>query len=116
MIFAIIGNAAVAVVYLFFWDSIQEMMPEEAVDQMPEINTMALGIVSILNLIFAILLFQWKKIGFWGFVATSIISLGLNIQAGLGIGQILGGLVGIAILYGILQIKKNDVSTWEGLE
>ena len=116
LIFMIIANAAGAVIYLFFWNDFMEMMPEESLEQMPDVNPMLVGILSILNLVFAILLLKWKKIGFWGFVATSVISLGLNIQAGLGVGQIIMGLVGILILYGILQIPKDEASAWSHLE
>ena len=75
-----------------------------------------LAILGIANVIFAILLFKWKKIGFWGFVATSIVALFINLSIGLGIAQSLFGLVGIVILYFVLQIKKDDVTTWNNLE
>jgi len=116
LILMIIGNAIVALIYLFYWDKLMENIPDESLAQIPNVNPTILGILGILNLIFAILLFQWKKIGFWGFLGTSVITLILNIQAGMGVSSVIGGLVGVAILYGILQIKKNDVSTWEGLE
>jgi hypothetical protein len=35
---------------------------------------------------------------------------------GMDIGSSLFGLVGIGILYAILQIKKNNVSAWEQME
>jgi len=116
LIFMIIIYALGAMLYFFFYENMMEMMPEESLEQMPDTNPMILGVMSILNLVFAVLLLQWKKIGFWGFVATSIISLGLNISSGLGITSIIGGLVGILILYGILQIPKDEVSTWKHLE
>lgn len=116
LILMIIGNAFVSVFYLFFWDSILELVPDESMAEIPDINPILLGVVGVANLIFAILLFKWKKVGFWGFVGTSVITLGLNISAGLGVGQILTGFAGIAILYGILQIKERDVSAWDNLE
>jgi len=75
-----------------------------------------LGILSVVNAIFAVMLLQWKKIAFWGFIGTSIIVLIINLSIGLGIGQSLFGLVGIAVLYGILQIKKDNVTAWKNLE
>ena len=116
LIFMIIANAFTALLYLFFFDNFMEMLPEESLDQMPDINPIILGVLGVLNLIFAVLLLKWKKIGFWGFVATSIITLGINLNAGLGIGSSLLGLIGILLLYGILQIKQDDVSAWNHLE
>jgi hypothetical protein len=68
------------------------------------------------NVVFSILLFKWMKIGFWGFLITSIGALIINLSIGLGIGQSLFGLVGIAILYGVLQIKKDNVPAWDNLD
>lgn len=114
LIFMIIVNSLVALTYLFLWDSLQENIPDEM--GIPDVNSTLLGVLGILNLIFAILLLNWKKIGFWGYAVTSIAALGINISAGLGIGQSLSGLLGIVILYGILQISKNNRSAWDGLE
>ena len=116
LIFMVIANAFSALLYLFFYENLMGMMPEESLEQMPDVNPMFLGILGVLNLVFAILLLQWKKVGFWGFVATSVISLALNMNAGMGAIQILLGLVGIVILYGILQIPKEDVAAWKHLE
>ena len=63
------------------------------------------------------MILQWKKMGFFGFVATSIAALFLNSLLGLDLLQSLLGLSGIAILYGILQIKgKNGNSAWSGMD
>ena len=69
----------------------------------------------ILNIVCAVALFQWKKWGFFGFVATSILALGLNLTIGLNIFQVILGLAGIAILYGVLQIG-NERKGWTQLE
>lgn len=74
-----------------------------------------LGIIGIANVVFSVLLLQWKN-GFWGFIVTSIAALIINLYLGLGIGQSVFGMVGIAILYFVLQIKKNDVTAWDNLE
>ena len=75
-----------------------------------------LGIICIANVIFSVMLFQWKKLGFWGFIITSIGAFIINLSIGLGIVQSLFGLVGIAILYGVLQIKKDNIPAWDNLE
>ena len=50
-----------------------------------------------------------------GISCTSIAALVVNLSIGLGIVQSLFGLVGIAVLYGVLQIKKDNVSAWTNL-
>ncbi|MGH3755135.1 MAG: hypothetical protein ACRDRP_21075 [Pseudonocardiaceae bacterium] len=62
------------------------------------------GCLTAANVVCAIALFQWRKWGFYGFVATSVVGLVVNLAIGLNPVQALLGLVGIAILYGVLQI------------
>lgn len=112
LIFMIIANSLTAVSYLFMGDTISQNLPEP----IPQPMMIVLAIVSIMNLVLAIMLFQWKKWAFWAFAGTSIIALVINLSLGLGIGTSLFGLAGIAILYGILQIKKDGVTAWENLE
>jgi len=75
-----------------------------------------LAMLAIVNLVASIMLFQWKKWAFWAFAGTSLIALVINLSLGLGIGSSLLGLLGIIILYAILQIKKGGVTAWENLE
>ena len=112
LILIIIFNSLSAILYLFAGEMVSENFPGGISDSM----MILLAILGIGNVIFALLLFKWKKIGFWGFVATSIVTLFINLSIGLGIGQSLFGLVGIVILYFVLQIKKDDVTTWNNLE
>ncbi|WP_430412929.1 hypothetical protein [Kordia sp.] len=111
LVFIIIANSLMALLYLLGGGMITENLPGVATSIL-----VILGLLGVGNVIFAVLLLQWKKIGFWGFLGTSIVVLFINISIGLGIGQSLFGLVGVAILYGILQIKQNDVTAWENLE
>jgi hypothetical protein len=111
LILMIIVNSATAILYLFASEIITKNLPVDISTPM----IISLGIIGIANVIFAVLLFQWKKLGFWGFTMTSIGALVINLTIGLGIGQSLFGLVGIAILYGILQIKQDNVTGWENL-
>ena len=80
------------------------------------IGHIVIGLLSAANVVFLVMLYQWKKIGFWGFVGTSIVTFIILLSTGSGIGQFLFGLVSIAILYGVLQIKRNNVTAWENLE
>lgn len=112
LIMMIIINSLTAVIYLFASDMITENLPGDVSTPM----IVLLGIIGIGNVVFSVLLFQWKKIGFWGFIVTSIAALIVNLSIGLGIGQSVFGLVGIVVLYGVLQIKKDNVPAWDNLE
>jgi hypothetical protein len=112
LVLMIIANSLTAILSLFASDMVTKNLPGNVSTSM----IILLGVIGIGNIIFSVLLFQWKKIGFWGFIITSIGALIINLSIGLSIGQSLFGLVGIAILYGVLQIKKENVTTWENLE
>ena len=111
LVLLIIANSATAMIYFFASEMIIENLANVSLT-----ITVLLGIFSIANVVFAIMLFQWKKLGFWGFLGTSIVALIINMSVGLGIGQSLIGLLGAVILYGILQIKNDGVKAWENLE
>ncbi len=75
-------------------------------------------------LISFILIIRLKKVGFYSFVVVSVISmvnnaifvgvrLGLGINMGIAVGMF--GLLGIAILYGVLQIG-GESKTWNNLK
>ena len=109
LIYLIIGSSIGAIIYIYMF----------LFDQPNGISypiIVLLGIMCIVNVVSSVLVFQWKKIGFWGFIFTSISGLIINLSIGLGIVTSLLGLVSIAILYGVLQIKKKNVTTWENLE
>ena len=112
LILMIIANSITAISYLFMGDTISQNLP----NAIPQPMMLGLAFLGIANLVFAIMLFQWKKWAFWGFVGTSILALAINLSIGLSVGASLFGLLGIAVLYGILQIKKDGVTAWENLE
>ena len=112
LILMILANAFVAFVYLFMGDTISQNLP----DPIPNYMLLLLSLVAALNILFAFMLLKWKKWAFWGFAISSILALGINLSLGLGIGSSLAGLLGLAILYGILQIKQDGVSAWNNLD
>ena len=112
LILMIIANSLTAITYLFLGETISQNLP----NPIPQSLMIILAIIGIANLIFSILLFKWKKWAFWAFALTSLITLGINLYIGTGIAASLFGLSGAAILYGILQIKKDGITTWESLE
>ncbi len=82
-----------------------------------------LGCISFLNAVGAILLLKWKRNGFWFFVASAIVTFGVMCTfASLGgmtptvTQSMLGAIAGPAILYAILQLKKDGLSCWSQLE
>lgn len=58
-------------------------------------------VLIVVQLISVVLLWQWKKVGFYLVVASAIIAAVLNVitLGAIGIGAIIIGLVGIGILY-----------------
>ena len=110
LILMIIANTLAAVIYLFASAPIQKQLPGS-----PEWLFPVMALFSVINLICAVALLKWKKWGFLGFCASSIAVLLFNLSAGLGTGTSLGGLLGAAILYGVLHIGKEDKG-WPQLE
>jgi len=112
LILLIVANSLTAGLYLFAREIVTKNLPGDVSTPL----IILLGIFGIGNIIFSVMLFQWKKLGFWGFVLTSAGTIIINISIGIGIGQSLFGLAGVAILYGILQIKQGNATAWENLE
>jgi mannose/fructose/N-acetylgalactosamine-specific phosphotransferase system component IIC len=104
----IVANSIVAIFYLFGSDAIREISPS-----MPDWALPVLAIGAILNVVFAIALYQWKMWGFLGFIATSILAFVVNLMVGISVFQALMGLAGVAFLYGVLHIgdKVNESPT-----
>jgi hypothetical protein len=75
----------------------------------------ALG-ASVLNIIAAILLFNWKKIGFHITLASAIFVFVLNIVMDISIWQALIGLVGVIVLFIVLKIGSIYNKGWPQLE
>jgi cytochrome c oxidase subunit IV len=76
------------------------------------ITIVMIVIIGTLNAIFSIMLLYWKKAGFYGFLATTIVAFVINYCIKLPLITTLLGLCGIGILFGILQIKKGGRPAW----
>jgi len=74
-----------------------------------------LGLGCLFNVVCAIALMNWKRWGFYGAALTSVIAFALNVYSGLPAGQCLLGFIGIAILYGVLQMGVPQ-SGWSQME
>ena len=112
IVIMIISNSLLAIIYLFASDMIIDNLPGDVATSM----IILLGIIGIANVVFSVLLLQWKKFAFWGFAITSLVAFFINLSIEVGLGQSVFGLFGIAILYGIMQIKKDNVTAWSNLE
>jgi hypothetical protein len=112
LIMMIVVNTLGSIGYIFMGEFIYDAFPKG-------INQVGLIIYAILtsaNVVFAVMLFKWMRIGFWGYVGTSILASIMNISLGLGIVQSMLGFVGILALYGVLQIQQKNLSAWSQLD
>jgi hypothetical protein len=75
--------------------------------------------LNLAELICNVLLLHWKKIGFWILIGTSVASFLFNILI---IGKyiivlsLFGLIIGIAVMWGVLHLRKNGRTAWEQLE
>lgn len=79
----------------------------------PFIITIILQVASIAS---AVLLLLKKKSGYWGIVATFLLAIIPGYMIGLWIRTTIGAILGILLITGILQIKKNGIKGWDLLQ
>ncbi len=103
LVLAIIANAATALLYLFGAEAIKRSTPN-----IPDWAFPVLIVLVLFNLACAIALLRWKKWGFWGLVASAVITLGVNLTIGLGLSSAVVGLLGVILLYGVLHVGKDN--------
>lgn len=77
----------------------------------------------IANALCGIMLLKWLKLGFWGFIiSNTLILITMLVFANLGgatssvILSMIGSVVAPIILYAVLQIPKDGVSSWSQLK
>ena len=110
LILMIIANVLTTIMYLLGSSYIKQTLPNAPGWIFP-----ALAVLGIFNLVCVIALFKWKKWGFWGFCASAVVALLVNISIGLGIAQSLFGLIGVAVLFGVLHLGKENKG-WHQME
>ena len=111
LIFILIINAIVFIMNIFPSDLFIKSLHSPS-----KIILFLYSLLAFLNIIFVIMLLKWKKWAFWGFIATTLIGFFINLSLGHKIFSLIIGLLGIPILYKVLQIKKNNISTWNNLK
>lgn len=109
--FVVIVNIYTSYTYFLKGQRIREVF-----QTMPSWTVPALGFLCFVQALSAILLFKWKKFGFWLFCVTNVIALIVNAIGGVGLvlGSIIAGLFSVGCLFGALQIGKPN--GWKQLE
>lgn len=72
--------------------------------------------IGLFNVAFSFFLLKWIKLGFWGLLLTNIILLIIQINGSDNLIYPIVTVIYLLILYGLLKLKKNDVSGWDNLE
>jgi hypothetical protein len=103
LVVAIILNSATALLYLFGAAAIKRSSPN-----IPDWAFLVLIALVLFNLACTIALLRWKKWGFWGLVASAAVTLGVNLTIGLAVSSVIVGVLGVILLYGVLQIGKDN--------
>ena len=98
LVLMIIFNALAALFYFVEGSFTADLL------QLPIWVPYLLGILAALNVVFAVLLFQWNKLGFYGICVNAAIVFVINTII-IGLLQALFGLIGVVILYFILRPK-----------
>ena len=71
---------------------------------------------NLLIVICFVMLYRLKKWAFWGVVIISIIAIAMNISVGFSIlRSSLFIVCAFTILFGVMQLKKNNISAWQAL-
>lgn len=90
------------------------------VDADPQLPVLAVSLLALLgacNVYAALLLLRWNKMGFYLFICSSLAALVVNVtMLDLHPVQSATSLFGIAIWWGVLQIRRGGVSAWSQME
>ena len=103
LVFMLIANSFAFLYYIFGIASVRMAFPNA-----PDWTFPVLTIGCALNIVFAIAILRWKKWGFWGCAVITVVAFFVNLIIGVNILSSLLGLVGIALLYGVMQIGKDN--------
>ncbi|MBI4843431.1 MAG: hypothetical protein HY809_03795 [Nitrospirae bacterium] len=101
LVLMIVGNSVSALQYMLGSDSTRKMLHDAPGWTLP-----VLIFILLFNLVCVIALFQWKKWGFWGFCVSNVVSL--EVLPSIGLDSVLVSVFGIALLYGVLHIGKEN--------
>ncbi len=105
LILIVIANASAIAVY-----SSPSIQATQALSSVPRATRQLLSLLNVLNIGFAIALFRWRKWGFYGIAATTIIGLLINLSADVPKGIVVTGLMGPIVLWLLLRPHWNDMT------
>jgi hypothetical protein len=112
LIYLIIAYSFSTIFYFFKTDEISTVLEYKISENMILLR----GSLGILGVIFAIMLFKWVKLGFWGILIISILLFAIQLINEDNIMSPFFILLCLIILYALLQLKKSNVSGWDNLE
>ena len=75
LVFVIMANALTSLVYLLLPDRILAGAPGLA-----RWELYALAMLALANVVFAVLIWNWRRIGLWGVIASSLIVFAINMS------------------------------------
>lgn len=108
LIFVIIVNVLAGIIQIFP----KEMFGRAFSDAYGGISIFS-GVMCFINVLGAVLLLNWRKLGFYIFIIVSVIG---SFAVLITMSQFPHGLVGVVILWFVLQIRKDGISYWKAMK
>lgn len=112
LIYLIIAYSFCTILYFFKSDEMSKIAKYQISENMMLIH----GSLALLGIVFSIMLFKWVKLGFWGIFSITIILFVLQILNSNRIMSPIFIVICLIILFGLLQLKKDNKSGWNNLE
>ena len=82
----------------------------------PNFDNVFLLIVGIADIVFTLMILDWRKLGFYGLLVNSLTIMIFNLVSGYGFLISILGFLGFIIIFLLLLLKKNKVSGWTNLK
>jgi hypothetical protein len=111
LVLMIIANSGAALMYLMWSDTIRTGLSNVSGWVYP----VMMIVFCLFNIVCIIALFQRKRWGFWGYCGSSAVTFVVNLSVGLAIVTAITGIIGVLLLYGALNIGKENKG-WLQLE
>ena len=102
LVLMLVSNLLVGIAYLFTMPAIKQALP-----RFPTWGIIVLDVGCILNIVFVIALFKWKKWGIYGLGVNSVVAFLVNISFGTAIFNAFFGFLGLGILALLLRPVWN---------
>ena len=112
LIYLIIAYSFSTIIFFFKTDEISKITLYKTSENLNIIY----GSLAILGVLFSVMLLKWVKLGFWGILFISISILIMRIINDFNITSSILVFLCLIILFGLLQLKKGNISGWNNLE